>query len=133
MVIHLKCTSINTCMKVSHLIENLDFRRAWKKNKKSLLSMVKFGIPDPTLSADGITVELISTPAEHRGKGAASKTMNVIIGLADAHDVTIFLSPEALGQGLNGTLRQQELTQWYSRLGFIPVENDNRYWVRIPK
>ena len=114
-------------MQIQHLQENLGFRQDWNKNKKSFLSNVKLAALD-----DGIEIVLISTPPEHRGTKAASKAMQFLINIADKHNTTLFLSPDALGGGKNGAMSQSKLEQWYARLGFEPIES-NLYWARKPQ
>jgi len=116
-------------MRVNQLQENMGFRRDWNRTRKSIAAKVTLDKPDEHLG-DGVYIDLITTPDNQRGQGHGSQAMQVLIKLADKHGVDLFLSPEALGQGKAGALKQKDLEKWYKRLGFEPVENDEWVWVK---
>lgn len=118
-------------MRETQLNDNLAFRQDWNKIKKRLAAQVTLDTPDAHLGP-GVYVDLISTPVGQRGQGHASQAMRALLSIADKHGVTVFLSPEALGQGHAGALKQADLEKWYSKLGFTPVDGDDWTWARYP-
>ncbi len=76
---------------------------------------------DVSESPYGIVVSRIVVPKESRGKGIGTKTMEMIIGHADATGKTIFLSPSS---DFGGSLKR--LRNFYSAMGFVDNKGRNR-------
>jgi len=65
-----------------------------------------------------------------RGRGVARGLLKQILTDADSEQVTLCLSVEPDGTGLDA----EQLTAWYRRHGFVPLDMDNpRSMVRRPQ
>jgi N-acetylglutamate synthase-like GNAT family acetyltransferase len=62
-----------------------------------------------------------------RGKGVARELLRRVLDDADTEGVTLFLSVEPDGTGLDDS----QLRDWYARLGFI--ESEDNLLMRTPK
>jgi hypothetical protein len=62
-----------------------------------------------------VRLALIRTTGE-RSQGLASAALTDLCAVADAHELTLCLTPQPMGKGL--TARQ--LACWYARHGFLP-------------
>jgi GNAT superfamily N-acetyltransferase len=62
----------------------------------------------------------VEVSREERGKGVARGVMQQVLNDADAEGVPIYLSVEPDGTGLG----EDDLVDWYERLGFVLVEPD---------
>lgn len=78
----------------------------------------------------GWTINRVSVLPPHRGQGIARSLMAQVIEDADDEGVNLWLEvrPDASGTGL--TFRQ--LFEWYSRLGFQPIDRVP-VMVRLPR
>lgn len=94
----------------------------------------------PHVSTDAVAVgdaevriEGLEVAQEHRGTGLGKRIMQVVISLADHYGVTLSLqpnSPQGMWPNYDNALNQDDLTDWYRRLGF--EYNDNGFMFRQP-
>jgi len=74
------------------------------------------------MDPDGLLINRVNTPFDHRCKGHARELMRECLADADAEGVTLYLHINAYGH-----MTYEQLAAWYERLGF---ENREGLFVR---
>lgn len=67
---------------------------------------------------EGWLITSVGVQSHQRGRGAASKLLDEVLKNSEAEKVTMFLSIEPDGTGLDGEV----LRAWYGRKGFVAMD-----------
>jgi GNAT superfamily N-acetyltransferase len=87
-------------------------------------------MPDTTrLDPTAHLITRVEVRAKHRGKGVASALMMKVLRDADREQVTLYLTVDPDGTGLDF----DSLWRWYERLGFKAWDDDGQSMWRPPK
>jgi hypothetical protein len=83
--------------------------------------MVKVDVEQSSESA--VSLDYVRVEPAARGRGDATRTLNLLMQMCDTAKMTIFVIPANIDDG--DSLSDEDLAAWYSRHGFVDAPTDD--------